>query len=319
MGGDRVIRASVIICAHNPRPHYLTRVLNALRDQSLSKSDWELLLIDNCSSQPLVMTYDLSWHPGARHILEKRLGLTQARLAGIRRAEAGLIIFVDDDNVLQPNYLENALRIAEAFPQMGAFGGAITGEFETPVPDWAEPYLEGLCIKDLTRDIWSNVYGWSDANPYGAGMCVRRVVAQTYERKCAEQLMNAELDRVGNRLTSAGDLDLAWTALDLGFGVGRFRDLRLLHLIPKERLSEDYLIRLHAGFSYSNTILWFGRGITKGKPTSDWRGNLRHVFACIRLRGVRRRMYFACRKAASDAWSLLEANGVLTRPDSGLR
>jgi hypothetical protein len=30
-------------------------------------------------------------------------------------------------------------------------------------------------------------------------------------------------------------------------------------------------------------------------------------------------MYFACRKAASDAWSLLEANGALTRPDSGLR
>jgi hypothetical protein len=54
-------RLSVVICAHNPRPELLTRVLRALRRQSLTLGCWELLLIDNASHTRLADDWDLYW------------------------------------------------------------------------------------------------------------------------------------------------------------------------------------------------------------------------------------------------------------------
>jgi hypothetical protein len=65
-GKYAALAASVIICSHNPRADYLGRVLQALAEQTLSKTSWELLLVDNASHQPLEKSWDLSWHPRAR-------------------------------------------------------------------------------------------------------------------------------------------------------------------------------------------------------------------------------------------------------------
>jgi glycosyltransferase involved in cell wall biosynthesis len=57
------IGISVITCSHNPRADYLTRVFEALRKQSIGVEQWELVLIDSGSSDPLQARIDLSWHP----------------------------------------------------------------------------------------------------------------------------------------------------------------------------------------------------------------------------------------------------------------
>ena len=62
------MKLSVIICTFNPRRDYLTRVLIALKRQSLPMVQWDLVLIDNASNIPLDDTYDLSWHISARLI-----------------------------------------------------------------------------------------------------------------------------------------------------------------------------------------------------------------------------------------------------------
>ena len=103
---------SVIICSHNPRAPYLRRVLDALRAQTLPAKDWELLLIDNASGEPLAGQFDLAWQPNARHVRENKIGLTPARLRGIAESKGDLLVFVDDDNVLRADYLQ-------------AFGGAL--------------------------------------------------------------------------------------------------------------------------------------------------------------------------------------------------
>src|SRR5262245_33061845 len=79
-------RTSVIICTHNPRVDYLTRTLTALRSQTLPVSEWELLVIDNASKEPVASRFDIGWHPNSRHIHEPTLGLTPARLRGIAEA-----------------------------------------------------------------------------------------------------------------------------------------------------------------------------------------------------------------------------------------
>src|SRR5690348_1101571 len=97
---------SVITCAHNSRDDYLMRVTNALNNQTLDKASWEYLLIDNASAERLAEKIDLSWHPKARLVREEKLGLTPARLRGIREATGEMLVFVDDDNVLDPDYLK---------------------------------------------------------------------------------------------------------------------------------------------------------------------------------------------------------------------
>src|SRR5437867_11640557 len=97
---------SVIICTHNPRPDYLRRVLDALKAQTLPMEQWELLLIDNASSEGLVDVWDLSWHPSAHHIRENELGKTPSVLRGIKESAGELLVLVDDDNVLAPDRSE---------------------------------------------------------------------------------------------------------------------------------------------------------------------------------------------------------------------
>lgn len=115
-----MVDVSVIICTHNPRLHYLTRVLDALRGQTLPMEQWELLIIDNASQQPLTAaTWNLSWHPRARIVREEELGLSAARMRGMREAASELLVFVDDDNVLDSDYLAQALSIGSEWPRLG--------------------------------------------------------------------------------------------------------------------------------------------------------------------------------------------------------
>src|SRR5690349_18588203 len=110
--GNNLVQASVIICCHNSRSDYLARVLEALKAQTLSANHWELLVVDNASENPVSKSYDISWHPNARHIREDKVGLTWARVRGIAESSADILIFVDDDNLLEKNYLAVATQIA---------------------------------------------------------------------------------------------------------------------------------------------------------------------------------------------------------------
>ena len=259
---------SVITCTHNPRRNYLDKVLAALKSQTLPVEQWELLLIDNASEQLLASEIDLSWHPHARHVREDKLGLTPARLRGIQEAQAEVLVFVDDDNVLDSDYLEVTLQISKEWPMIGAWGGQIRGEFEKTPPDWAKPYLYQLCIREFEQDKWSNLLHQHETTPCGAGICVQQIVAKKYAELVSNDPKRLELDRKGKLLTSSGDTDLAFTACDIGLGTGQFTSLKLTHLIPASRLDIEYLIRLHEGLAYSSTVLNYLRG--KVPENSSW-------------------------------------------------
>jgi len=111
---------SVIICTHNPRPDYFERCLGALKAQTLPWNQWELIVVDNRSDKPVATRIDLSWHRNSRIVREERLGLTPARLCGIQSSKAELLVFVDDDNVLDHDFLEEVLRVADEKPFLGA-------------------------------------------------------------------------------------------------------------------------------------------------------------------------------------------------------
>jgi glycosyltransferase involved in cell wall biosynthesis len=246
---------SVITCAHNSRREYLEKVLTALQNQTLDKVRWEYLLVDNASDSPLISSIDLSWHPFAKHFREEKLGLTHARLSGVRQAIAPVLVFVDDDNVLDPDYLEKVLEISEAWPMLGAWGGQTRPIFEVEPPEWTRQFWTRLVIREFETDRWTNQPGDAAAMPCGAGMCVRRKVANYYAELHANGRRGIVLDRSGQSLVSGGDSDLAICACDLGLGMGLFAALKLTHLIPGDRLTEDYLERLLEGLAFSDLVL----------------------------------------------------------------
>lgn len=257
---------SVILCAHNPRQDYLDRTLQGLRAQNLNVEHWELLIVDNASREPLAAKMDLRWHPNARVVVEPKLGLTPARFCGIAATQGGLIVFVDDDNVLSPDYLEKAVEISTKWPQLGVWGGQVKPEYEVPPQPWMRPHLPLLALREFDSDKWSNLSLNYETSPCGAGMCVRRLVAAEYMTRASSDPIRSGLGRRGASLASCEDSDLAFTACDMGYGHGQFVDLRLTHLIPKGRLEEDYLLRLTEGIHYSLRMLAMIRGV---KPLPD--------------------------------------------------
>jgi glycosyltransferase involved in cell wall biosynthesis len=246
---------SVVTCAHNPRPDYLGQVLASLRNQTLDKQRWEFLLIDNASAEPLSLRADLSWHPNGRHGREEKLGLTHARLRGIKETRGQMLVFVDDDNVLDRDYLEQVVRLATAWPMIGAFSGQVRARFEAPPAGWTRKYWNRLAIREFSQDRWSNIACLDHTTPNGAGLCVRRQVAVEYLAYHQNGKRKIVLDRTGTSLLSAGDLDLASTACDLGLGNGLFASLKLTHLIPRERVEETYLTRLLESQAFSAVVL----------------------------------------------------------------
>jgi glycosyltransferase involved in cell wall biosynthesis len=300
---------SVIICTHNPRPDYFTRMLDALRVQTLPKSQWVLLLIDNGSTEPLVDKIDLSWHPFARHVREDELGLTPARLRGIKESSGDLLIFVDDDNVLDPTYVETAWSIHLRFPQLGAFGaGKITAEFETAPGRELTPYLKMLTIRDEKKPSWSNFVNYNSSSPWGAGLCLSRVVGLAYAEALTSDVLRRSLGRRGKALLSCEDLDLSLFSCKLGLGTGVFPELSLLHLIPSRRLERQYLIDLAGGNVTSHVILsrlWGYENPPRENLVLGW---FRHWRRLYTLQGIDRDIYLAERQARKKADLLFAAH-----------
>jgi glycosyltransferase involved in cell wall biosynthesis len=264
-------KVSVLLCTHNPREEFLSACLEGLRGQSLPLKQCELIVVDNASTSDVQIAPLLAWHPNGRLVREDKLGLTHARLRGFAQAAADLFVLVDDDNILKSDFLETAIKLAEEWPFLGAFGGQSHPQWEKTPPEWTRRYWHLLGIREFLDDRWSNVLGGEQPVPIGAGMVVRRCVAERYATVLMENPARAALDRAAGKLTSCGDTDLALVAIDLGLGTGQFSRLELQHLMPLSRVEEKYLAELIHGIHYSATILASFRQLLPPPPSRSER------------------------------------------------
>jgi glycosyltransferase involved in cell wall biosynthesis len=242
---------TVVIPTRNPHPGRLTCTLAGLAAQTLPWTAWDTILVDN-GSEPALPDTMLATLPSAKRVVrEANIGLTPARLAGIRAAQGDVLVFVDDDNVLDPGCLATVAECFDARPSLGAAGGAVVPEWESPPPDWTREFHGLLALRDLGPETKIAKGGpqapWPDFAPVGAGLAVRRNYALAYAQAVERDPRRRQLDRSGVSLASGGDNDLVFTTLHAGGDVGYFPNLRLRHLIPASRLEPAYLARLNRG------------------------------------------------------------------------
>ncbi len=258
---------SVIVVTYNPRWDLLDWALDSLEGQTLSKQQFEVVIVDNNSTPPLTEErLNKGRHLNIRLLREPRQGNTFARCLGISEAHHELCVFVDDDNHLDADYLENARRIASQQPTLGAFGGLARPVLEAPLASWKAGLLPYLGIRDFGEtEITSNKDEWGKWEPIGAGMVFRRDVGLEFVRWVAKAEYASLLGRKGTKLMSGEDSLLARTAYRLGYFCSYQPELKMSHCMKAKRLGLQILAGTMVGHGRSYVLLEqiVGRPIAK--------------------------------------------------------
>ncbi len=133
--------ATIQLCTYN-RAALLDRVLEACFDQTISAQEYEVVLVDDGSADdtPAVIERARARATCAfTAVRQSNCGLAGARNAGIARASGERIIFIDDDVLPLPNFVQEHLRSGASHPSEIVRGGAIEVERleDLPPPIWS--------------------------------------------------------------------------------------------------------------------------------------------------------------------------------------
>ncbi len=279
---------AVVLCTFNPDRALLKQVLDALASQTVK---FQLLIVDNNSDPPVEIDSKLAACLDVRVLHERRQGLSFARVRGISETTAPFVCFVDDDNLLQAQYLENALEIGALNPQLGAFGGKACGVFDRR-PDWlVRRHIARYAVRDNgPHPITGPGDRWGLWEPFGAGLIVRADVARAFAELIDASEDAGGLGRTRAELGSGEDSLFSRIAHRLGYQVAYRPELVLDHIISSNRLNWRYLFRLIAGQARAQFVLnRICGGPEPAAPPPRWREpdlNIRRFIARIRNPGL---------------------------------
>lgn len=244
---------SIIICTYNPKPIYLERTIHAVLQQQFQKSEMEFFIVDNNSTTPVQELTVVREH-NIKVIIERTPGLTAARECAVRHAAGEIIVFVDDDNILDPLYVQT---VSEVFrnPQIGVVSGNVEPEYEQHPADWFLRFAPMLALRKIESShlFLTSIPFYNDYFPIGAGMCIRTQLLKEYFQSINDS--NRIEGRVGTSLSSGEDLDIDFFAISKGYVVGATGALKLLHIIPPQRCEVDYIRRLAVSSLHSSYLI----------------------------------------------------------------
>jgi len=135
------MRATIQLCTYN-RAHLLGRVLDGCFEQTLSGSEYEIVLVDDGSRDETPHVIEAAKRRATCKfvvVTQPNGGLARARNAGIARATGERIIFIDDDVLPTPAFVAEHLRSHAAHPAAIVRGAVLnTVSFERlPTPTWS--------------------------------------------------------------------------------------------------------------------------------------------------------------------------------------
>jgi glycosyltransferase involved in cell wall biosynthesis len=243
----------VVICTFD-NARLLDLVLDGLAAQAGVAARWSVLVVDNNGGDDTAQVVERHRRrgaiPGLRRVEEHVQGLTPARRRGVAATSAPWIAFVDDDCVVDGDWIRHALAFAAAHPGSGGFGGRVV-----PVHAEGASALAGR-------------FGWAFAEQdlgddpvvvdclVGAGMVLNRAALEASGWPAGPFFA----DRVGRKLVSGGDVEIALRVAATGHPLWYVPSCRIHHLIPAHRTTLRYLARLTKGLgvaaSLADALTW---------------------------------------------------------------
>ncbi|MEA5511024.1 glycosyltransferase [Crocosphaera sp. UHCC 0190] len=207
---------TVAMCTKD-RPDNVARCLNSL--QNLKKPDnlgyFEILIIDNAPSddqtQKLVSTF-----PDVRYVRELNVGLDFARNRAIKEAKGDILAFLDDDIVVDTQWLLGLIEAWTENPDAGAFTGMVLPfELETPAQILFE--RRGGFGRGFKKIRYGQVLDKNPLYPCGAGI-FGAGCNMAFKRALLLELggFDEALD-TGSPLPGGGDLDIFYRVIRAGY------------------------------------------------------------------------------------------------------
>lgn len=199
---------SVVVCTRD-RVYDLRQCLEALCASKPKGS--EIVVVDNAS--PDDGTAKLATEYPVRYVREEHQGLNWARGRGAKEAQGEVVIYTDDDVIVDPNWID-AMRKPFADPDIAAVTGLILPrELETPAQEYFENHFS-FCLGFKRRvskipDIMPVMNG--DVG-VGASMAIRRRIINELG------LFDIEMD-CGTIARSGGDTHAFYLLLSHGYRI----------------------------------------------------------------------------------------------------
>ena len=231
---------TLIICTYN-REKYIGPLLDSIAKNDYPTSDYEIVMVDNnCIDNTRgVCEQFAAEHPEItlRYVVETEQGLSAARNKGIKEAKGDIIIYVDDDALVDADYIRIYAEHFATHPETMAAGGPIEPLYETEEPKWMSSYTKALLTAwmnygDKVREYPNGRY------PGGGNAAYRKVVFEKVG------LFNTELGRKGSALLASEEKDIFDKMKAQGMQVLYLPTPVLHHIIPQAKLEEDYFNRL---------------------------------------------------------------------------
>jgi glycosyltransferase involved in cell wall biosynthesis len=232
---------TVALCTHNHKPR-LERTLRGLAHLQPPQSPWELLVVDNASTDG---TAELLSEPGwranrlnVRVVREPKLGLSHARNRAVSEADGEYLVFMDDDETPDPDWLRAYERVILA-ERPDALGGRIEVLFEDGErPAWLQDELLGFLGK-LDRGASACRLLDPGTPIFGGNFAFRKAI---FDRIGA---FDTGLGRKGTSNAGGEDTEIYRRMLDAGCSVWWVPQAVIHHRIQSAKLRRWYFLDLH--------------------------------------------------------------------------
>lgn len=244
-------RITVAICTYN-RSDYLRDTLQGLLAQSADYGQFEILVVNNNSSDHTKQVCDEFWKKSGRlnftYLEEKRQGLSYARNLAARECAAPLIIYIDDDVFLPDNFVETALNYSKKYSAPFCAGGRIDVAFE------GESQQPGWIPNELMPMFGLHIPGKNEQEypvnnfPRGGNM----VIHQSVFEKAG--YFKTDLGRTGTQLLGGEEKEFFDSVRRKSIPLYYWPKLNLTHRIGSNRLEKEYLKKQSVGIGHSEWI-----------------------------------------------------------------
>lgn len=249
------------------------KAIQSLVDQQLSKDKYEIIVVDNRSTDSTKEVVEQFIEKGnIRYIYESNLGLSFARNTGWRNARGDYVAYLDDDAIACPVWLDRILEVFETVtPRPGCVGGKTEPIWESARPEWLSDWLlHGLAV-----------INWSETPHVLTNLSAEWLVGANIAfpmdiLKSAGGFISS-LDRVGNNLLSSGDVFLQKQIVKMGYSCFYHPDIAIGHHIFESRLNQDWFIRRYYWQGVSDAVMQ----ILQERPSISQR--LRSVISKVKI------------------------------------